>query len=249
MRMKRKIRKGEYPENLIFITVFVTIWIVFVFYKNLFGIVPGVFTGLYVAKVYQGKEKEKKRGLRRKELKDMLTAMETAVRAGESLNSSFLSAVKEMKGIYVKDLSFMEILERMKRRIDMGETVSAVMEDYTKWSGLSEARSLSVIFKIAENTGGSTIRIMENSVDKISQKTEIEDEIEVLIREKKLELGLMILMPSFIILYLRLTNPDYIGILYNSLFGAVLMTAALIANVSADILGNRIINKVKMGRS
>ncbi len=249
MRMRKVIRRGRYPEVVFLITLSVCLWVIFVFYKNILGCVPGVITGIYVAKVYREKEKEKEKGLRRRELKDLLTAMETAVRAGESLNSAVLSAAKEMKGVYAKDQSFMEVLERMKRRIEMGETASDIMEDYTKWSGLSEAKSLSVIFRIAETTGGSTIRIMENSVDRISQKMEIDDEIEVLIREKKLELRLMILMPSLIILYLRLTNSEYIGVLYNSLFGAGLMTAALIANIAADVLGNRIISKVKMGRS
>lgn len=249
MRMRKKIRKREYPESLIFIILLVTIWIDFVFYKNFFGIVPGVLTGIYYAKVYKEKVREKEKEQRRKELKDMLTAMETAVRAGESLNSAVFSAANEMKGIYGKDKSYMALLDRMKRRIEIGETASEVMKDYTQWSDLSEVRSLSVIFKIAESTGGSTIRIMENSIDKISQKMEIEDEIEVLIREKKLELRLMILMPSLMILYLRLTNSEYIGVLYNSFFGGALMTAALLANISADILGNRIINKVKRGGS
>lgn len=85
---------------------------------------------------------------------------------------------------------------------------------------------------------------MENAIEKIGTEAELEEEISVLIAEKNLELKLMILMPSVMVAYLKLTNPEYIAALYGNLMGIGLMSAVILLSIGSDILGKRIIEAV-----
>ena len=53
----------------------------------------------------------------------------------------------------------------------------------------------------------------------------------------------MTVMPSVMLIYMRLMNGAYIAPLYAGLGGAILMTFALAANVGADMLAARMLRK------
>ena len=66
-------------------------------------------------------------------------------------------------------------------------------------------------------------------------------EIDTMLAARKGELRIMTVVPPAIILYLNLTSPDYMDVLYSSLKGAVLMTAALGVYIAAVAAGRKIL--------
>ena len=61
-----------------------------------------------------------------------------------------------------------------------------------------------------------------------------------MISQKKLEGRLITAMPIFIVLFLQLTSPDYLAVMYESLAGKILMSLALLATVLAYVMIERI---------
>ena len=62
--------------------------------------------------------------------------------------------------------------------------------------------------------------------------------------QKKLEGKIMLVAPFAIVAYMRLTNPGYLDLLYNTIFGHFVMGITLIIIVLLGIWMNRIL-KIK----
>ena len=74
-----------------------------------------------------------------------------------------------------------------------------------------------------------------------SDKIDVEREIEAAVAAKSFEQKIMAAAPVFFILYLQLSSPGFLDVLYTSLFGALLMTGCLAVYAAAIILGKRIV--------
>lgn len=66
-------------------------------------------------------------------------------------------------------------------------------------------------------------------------------EIHTVMAEKALEQKVMCVVPLGILLFFRITSPEFIGILYGNLLGVCIMTAAFILYIAAFYLGTKIV--------
>ena len=57
---------------------------------------------------------------------------------------------------------------------------------------------------------------------------------------KRLEQRVMVCMPLVITLYLRLTSPEYIDVLYGNVMGIIVMTICLLIYAAAVMLAQKI---------
>ena len=69
---------------------------------------------------------------------------------------------------------------------------------------------------------------MDRTAEMIAEKIEIQREIQTMIQGKKLEKNIMSLVPLGMIIYMRISNPGFMDILYCSIAGRILMTVCLI---------------------
>ena len=87
---------------------------------------------------------------------------------------------------------------------------------------------------------------MGNVILKVSRmlgdKIDVKKEIEATLSAKKSEQMIMSLMPAGIILYLKLTSPGFLSVLYGNLFGMCAMTLCLGIYVLSYWLGRRIVD-------
>ena len=97
-----------------------------------------------------------------------------------------------------------------------------------------------MFFAAAKKSGGDSIAIIRNSVKIISEKIDTEKEIQTMLAAKKLEFDLMCVIPFGIILYMKLTFREFIGILYGNLTGAAVMSCCLFLYLAAYRLGKKI---------
>ena len=84
------------------------------------------------------------------------------------------------------------------------------------------------VIRAAKQNGGNLIRIIQKTVNSITDKMMVEEEIQTMIAAKKLEEKIMMVMPYGILLYLRVSNGDFLQVLYHNLIGAGIMLLFLI---------------------
>ena len=70
---------------------------------------------------------------------------------------------------------------------------------------------------------------------------DVEREIETSVAAKKYEQRIMSIMPGVILLYMQLTSPGFLDVLYTTAFGAVVMTACLLVYAVSLFWGRKIV--------
>lgn len=84
--------------------------------------------------------------------------------------------------------------------------------------------------------------IIERTISVISRKMDVEKEIDVLISSKRLEAGIMNIVPFFIIFYISITGNGFFDPLYHNVVGVVLMTICMLVYFAAYLLSQKIVN-------
>ena len=85
-------------------------------------------------------------------------------------------------------------------------------------------------------------RIIQTSARMLGDKIDVKKEIESTLAAKKAEQTIMSLMPAGIILYLKLTSPDFLSVLYGNPFGICAMTLCLGIYGMSYWLGHKIVD-------
>ena len=78
------------------------------------------------------------------------------------------------------------------------------------------------------------VRIMEDKID-------VKKEIDAMLAARKMEQNIMSFMPIGIILYMRMTSPGFMDMLYHNAAGVCIMTICLCCYAVAFIWGRRIV--------
>ena len=85
-------------------------------------------------------------------------------------------------------------------------------------------------------------KTIETSARMLGDKIDVKKEIEATLAAKKAEQMIMSMMPAGIILYLQLTSPGFLEVLYGNLFGVCAMTVCLGIYLLSCWMGRRIVD-------
>ncbi len=96
------------------------------------------------------------------------------------------------------------------------------------------------ILQIAKKGGGDLIGIIKMTAGNISDKAEVNREIETIISSKKYEQMIMNFIPVFIIAYVDFASPGLLSQLYGNLFGVIVMSVCLVIYITAFLLSVKI---------
>lgn len=211
------------------------------FYNSCWGmcILPPVFyfTGRLLKKSRTGMQQKRLN----QEFKDYMYAVSGALAAGYSIERAFLAGLEDMKQLYGEESILVKRLCSMKQRLNLQESMERILSDFAEESGSEDIENFVEIFCYAKRGGGDFIHIIATTIGRICDKIEVMEEIHTVMAEKALEQKVMCMVPIGILLFFRVTSPDFIGCLYGNLFGVAVMTAALLLYGIAFFLGMKIV--------
>lgn len=199
----------------------------FLFYDSYLG-----FFFLVLFSYYEYKEMQKKKLIRQKQrltaqFKSMMEALVTSLNAGYSLETSFGDVKRDLSLIYEKDSFILKEMDIILKGMKMNIPVERLLTDFGRRSGNEDVRNFANVVAAAKRNGGNLIHIIQKTVNCISDKISVEEEIQTMIAAKKLEQRIMMVMPYGILLYLRFANRGYLDPLYHNIVGIFLMTVFL----------------------
>ena len=128
----------------------------------------------------------------------------------------------------------------MNQALAVNQPIEKLLYESAMRSGCEDIRNFSEVFLFAKRSGGDFQKIIQNTIHHISDKIEVEKEIQTVISAKKMEQKVMNVIPVFILFYLNLTSGDFLEPLYGNALGVCVMTGALMAYLGAIILAKRI---------
>ena len=85
------------------------------------------------------------------------------------------------------------------------------------------------------------MEIIRNAVRQMGEKIDVEREITTLVTGKKLELKIMTMIPLGMVLYMKISFPEFLDVLYGNLAGVIIMSICLLVYVVAYEMGRRIV--------
>ncbi len=221
-----------------------TILVAWLFYNRIPGLIPGALAGCYVGSVYERMAKKRRMRRRREAFRRLLLSLETALEAGYSLENAFSVAEGDLRLIYPEKDEICRKVSELRQNVTLGMPVWQAVQEYAADVEIEEAGEFAEVLRIQQKTGGDMIRTVRRAAGRLQESLELQAEIESTVSEKQLEQRIMTVMPSVMLVYMRLMNGSYLAPLYAGLGGAILMTFALLANVGADMLAERMLERV-----
>ena len=215
--------------------------IAYLFYHSPYGMCSFPIVFFLVRRIYRN-EKEKRRKKRiHLEFKDYMHDVSGLLLSGNSAERAFLRAQEEVFQLYGRQSVLLEGLFGMEARLSLQEPLERILIDFSKSAGSEDIENFVDIFCYAKRSGGDFVRIIATSVERICDKAEVLEEIQTVLAEKALEQKVMCAAPLGILLFFKLSSPDFIGILYGNFMGVSIMTAALLLYGVSFYLGMKIL--------
>ena len=105
---------------------------------------------------------------------------------------------------------------------------------------IEEVKEFAKAFVLAKRSGASMPFILQKIASQIVLKVQTQSQIETMLAGKKLEQKIMNLMPVGILLYLSVTLPQLLSVMYETMTGKMIMTVCLFIYITAYLLSERI---------
>lgn len=233
--------KGRMLWMQIGISVGISGLIAVLLYNSFWGMLVTPVLFYLVGFLMKKREREKLRNRLNLEFKDYMYAVSGALLAGYSVERAFLSGLRDMQQLYGDASVLVKRLASMEGRLGMQEPIERILRDFAERSDSEDIESFVEIFSYAKRGGGDFVHIIATTIERICDKIEVLEEIQTVMAEKALEQKVMCIVPLGILLFFKVTSPEFIGILYGNLLGVGIMTSALILYGIAFLLGMKIV--------
>lgn len=214
----------------------------YIFYEN---ILMAFILSPYVYLHYKQRKKERAKKDNNefcRKFRDGIMSVSFALNVGYSIENAFIQAVEELELIYGRDSDITIKFRYIVVRLGQNENIEDIFMDFAEESKVEDIIYFAEIFRYAKRSGGDLISIIRNTTQIIQQKEEVLSEIDTIISGKRMEQRVMSIIPTAIVVYLKLTAAEFIQPLYGNVYGAVIMTVCLIVYVIADMWAKRIVN-------
>lgn len=210
-------------------------------------IVSGI-SGLIAAKIYMPmavKRKIEKRHLElRLQFRELLDTLNTSIGSGRNVTDSFKSAYDDLRLIYPDDAYIIRELLVINSGLDNNIPIERLLRDFGDRSNIDDISSFANIFETSYRKGGNIKEIIDSTQQIISDKMEVELEIQTIITSSATELNIMSVMPIALVAMIKLMSTDFAANFVTPA-GIASSTIALVLIVIAYIVGKRIMN-IKM---
>ncbi|MBQ9766301.1 MAG: type II secretion system F family protein [Lachnospiraceae bacterium] len=194
---------------------------------------------LFLIQVKEHKRKQKQK--LNEQFKDAILSLAALLRAGYSVENSFEEMRREMIELHGEKSMIVVELKRIIRKLKLNVMVEELLEDFGKRSGIDDIKNFASVFKTAKRSGGDMLKIITKTARMIVDKCDIEREVSTVIAAKRFEERLMLIMPAAIVLYLNISNPGFLDVMYETIQGRLIMIACLIVYAGAFVVGEKIV--------
>ncbi|MBO4310368.1 MAG: type II secretion system F family protein [Lachnospiraceae bacterium] len=237
----------KYRLNIKEITAGAFIWIMltgilaYFFYRSFVAwVLLWLFFPLFL-KYEKKRLSEKRRWKLTLEFKEMIRILSVNLQAGNSAETSFVGAYRDMKKMYGKSDMTREC-EAIVRGLENNIVIENLVSEFAKRSCVDEIKEFAEVFAIAKRSGGNIREIIADTTEVIDMKIDMKREFKTLISSKRFEHRIMCVIPFAIIGYIGLTSPGYFDMFYHNPRGVLIMSVCLAVYIGAFLWGEKISN-------
>lgn len=214
--------------------------ILFIFFENFFvAAVGGAVCAKKMPEYYRRFKEERQKKELRAQFKDLLESLTSSYSAGQNTMEAFEDAENDMTSIYGEEADIVREIQAICAGLKNNINIEELLLDFAKRSGIDDIMSFANVFEICNRQGSDLKRVVADTRDIISDKIEVEMEIETIISGSKNELNIMMIMPVIVVIMLKGMGTSMAGAA--TALGAVVKIVCLGIFASAYVLGRKII--------
>lgn len=218
----------------------VTLFLAMFFYRSFLAVPLMIPAGMIYLTLLEKKKRSQGRERLRSEFKDAILSVAANLRAGYAVENAFRETMQEMKVLHGREApiyrEFYKIVQGLANQI----SIETLMQQFAGRANLEEIQEFADIFAMAKRSGGNLTEIIYETAAVISEKIDVEREIQVLLAAKRLEQNIMSIIPFVIILYVSAASGGYFDVLYETIAGRTVMSICLVIYAAAYVMGVRI---------
>lgn len=198
------------------------------FYQNLLVSVLLCPLSILALRFERKRLNEKRKNRMKLQFKDILMSLVSSLAVGRSLENCFVVAQADMNMLYpnIHDEMLLE-LQIINHKLSNGETLEKSLIDLSNRVNINEFSQFVEALQTCKRSGGDLLSVMRRTANMLSDQIQIDNEIAVLIAQKKMESRMMMCAPFVFIQFLNMTAGDYMASLYSGI-GYVILTVVLL---------------------
>ena len=231
-------------EKIFIVAIFAILFIVlaYIFYRKRIVIIFLISLFSLLAPKYVKKKKIKKQ---KEEIniqfQDSLFSLASSLEVGKSVENAIEDVIRDLSIQYSKTDRIIIEYELILKKVKFNTTVYQAFYNFAERTGSEDIKNFASVFEITKEVGGNRNKIIRRTARIISDKFEINREIELLLESKKNEILLLNISPILIILILSMTVKDYMEPVFTTTIGAIGTTVSLILLLIGKIISDKIL--------
>lgn len=179
------------------------------------------------------------------QFREALISIQASIIAGYSIENSIREALREMESLYGREAWIVIEFRYIVYRLQMGQTVGAMIAEFASRTGVEEILQFSQIFETAKRTGGNLAELARITGETIGERLTVEQELAAIMNSRRYEQRIMDVVPVGIVLYVRAASDGLLDIMYHNGSGYLIMSILLAVYLSAIWLGEKM-TKIEM---
>lgn len=198
--------------------------------------------GFAVPRFWRRHRLEQRRRTLNLHFKQTLYSLSSSLSAGRSVENGFRDAVQDLLLLDPGGESDMIFeLNVIGSRLEYGEAIEAALQDFARRAGMEDITNFADVFTTCKRTGGDLVEVVRRTSSIIGEKLDIQQEISVMIAQKRFESKALLAAPFLLVLFMNVTSPEYMEPMHSGA-GIFISTAALFALVGCFWWINRMMN-------
>ncbi|GGH77611.1 tight adherence protein B [Pullulanibacillus pueri] len=219
----------------------------YLFYSTIIVACGFALLGLFYPKMRKKALLEKRKEQLRMQFKEAISSLSSSLAAGRSTENSFREVLADLSLLYPDPNTYIiREFQIINSRVENGEPIERALEDFARRSDIEDIQNFSDVFITCKRTGGDLVMVIRRTTDIITEKLDIQQEVSVMIAQKRFESKVLSIIPIFVILLLKYSSGGYMDPLYDwGSLGPFVMTVCLFILGLSYWLGQKIM-KIKV---
>ncbi|MFR5969801.1 MAG: type II secretion system F family protein [Clostridium sp.] len=177
----------------------------------------------------------------RKQFVDMLESLSVSIAAGQNVPSAMQTVKDDLLIQYTEKDYIVQEISVFLREMENGIPIEDLFSDFGKRTGIEDISNFGKVFEVAYRRGGNLKEIVKSCYDILSEKIEIEMEIQTKVASSANQMNIMILMPIFLIAMLKSSGEGFAEN-FTSASGIISTTVSIFVFIIAYFVGRKILD-------
>lgn len=214
--------------------------VLFIFYKVIIlALIGGIAFGTVNIFIAAQNAVKKRKTKLRVQFFDLLEALSVSMRAGNPILKALQSARADISLIYSESSDIIVETDVIIAKFNNAVTLSEAFSDLAQRSGLEDIASFASIYATIEGKSSRVDEIVRETQQIISDKMEIEMEIDTMMTAAKSEVSIMLFMPLLILGAIGYAGAGFMDAIYTTAVGRVVSTGGLIVFIISFIMARK----------